>query len=94
MPADLVGVLGRMTLVFIKGDANYRRLLLDRRWPVDTAFRNVVSRTGLAASNIVSLRTCKSDPIVGLARDAADALDLVDAQWRVNGVRGVIQACL
>jgi hypothetical protein len=42
----------------------------------------------------VALRTLKSDPIVGLSPGLAERLEQVDAEWRVNGKRGMIQAIL
>lgn len=83
-------------LVVIKGDANYRRVLGDCRWPVATTFEHVLRTHNptLSAHSVLALRTCKSDPIVGIDESRASELDLTDPQWRVNGVRGIIQAQL
>jgi hypothetical protein len=82
-------------LTVFKGDANYRRLLIDHRWPVDTPFEMPLSLIpALHGCSLVCLRTCKSDPIVGLALRNAEELEISDADWRVNGVRGLIQARL
>ena len=76
-------------LVIIKGDANYRRAVSDCIWPAHTPFAHVLSYLDAPA---LCLRTLKSDPIVGLpAADTAARLDLADAEWRVNGKRGLIQ---
>jgi hypothetical protein len=43
---------------------------------------------------LVALRTMKSDAVAGLTTEQVAALDAQDAEWRVNGKRGVIQAVL
>ncbi len=89
MPAALQAELSQAHLVITKGDANYRRLLSDSRWP--TTVRASAAIPYFPAS-LLALRTLKSDPIVGLQPGQAVALDQIDPAWRVNGKRGVIQA--
>jgi uncharacterized protein with ATP-grasp and redox domains len=88
MPPSLATALADALLVIVKGDANYRRLVGDAIWPVETPFSDVMD--GFPAP-IVALRTLKSDPVVGLAPGTDDHLDNIDPTWRVNGQRGVIQ---
>jgi uncharacterized protein with ATP-grasp and redox domains len=89
MPAGLHAQLAQAELVVIKGDANYRRLVGDHRWPATTPLANVAH---YFPAPFVCLRTLKSDPIVGLPPGQAERLDQEDPEWRVNGKRGVIQA--
>jgi hypothetical protein len=58
-------------LVFVKGDANYRRLLGDSRWPTSVPMSQAVP---YFPTSFVALRTLKSDPIVGLPSGLADRL--------------------
>ncbi|MEO6061787.1 MAG: damage-control phosphatase ARMT1 family protein [Thermoflexales bacterium] len=88
MPDDLKADLAQAKAVFIKGDANYRRLIGDARWEVTTPL--AVASAGFPASGI-AVRTLKSDPLVGLPHGLVERLDAEDPQWRINGRRGVIQ---
>ncbi len=89
MPPEIEAELNRATLVFIKGDANYRRLLGDSRcWPVTISAAEAVA---YFPAPFVALRTLKSEPIIGLKPGQAELLDRQDSEWRVNGRRGVIQ---
>jgi hypothetical protein len=80
--------LAQAHLVIIKGDANYRRLLGDSRWPTTVPAATAVP---YFPAPFVALRTLKSDPIVGLPPSLAEQLDQTDAAWRVNGQWGLIQ---
>ena len=73
------------------GDANYRRLIGDARWEVTTSL--AVASAGFPAPR-VAVRTLKSDPLVGLPPGLVARHDAEDAQWRINGRRGVIQVGL
>ncbi len=91
MPGPLREQLAEAQLVIIKGDANYRRLLGDSRWPTTVPTQDSIP---YFPAPFVALRTLKSDPIVGLKPGLAETLDKVDAEWRVNGKRGIIQAVI
>jgi hypothetical protein len=91
LPPGLRVELGTFDLVLLKGDANYRRLCSDARWPAETPFAEVV---GYFPSPLCALRTLKAEVIVGLAPGVAEQLQAVDPSWQVNGRRGVIQARL
>jgi uncharacterized protein with ATP-grasp and redox domains len=91
IPPALRAELSQADLVIIKGDANYRRLLGDSRWPASAPIEAVVP---YFPAPFVALRTMKSDPVVGLPLGLAEQLDREDAEWRVNGKRGIIQALL
>lgn len=88
MPDALVQQFAKARMTFVKGDANYRRIVGDALWPPDTPFAQVMS---YFPSPIAALRTLKSDPIIGLQPGAATKLDVIDTRWRVNGQRGVLQ---
>lgn len=81
---DLWRSLSESSLVIIKGDLNYRKLTGDVKWPVSTPFATTLGP--LAGSfPLLSLRTNKSDVVVGVPQDVADRLDEKDKRWRVNG---------
>jgi uncharacterized protein with ATP-grasp and redox domains len=89
MPEHLLNVLRGASLVFVKGDANYRRVVGDAFWPHETPFAQVVSGVGIP---VACIRTFKSDPVVGLIPGVAERLQAADPRWRWSGRRGVIQA--
>eukprot|EP00300_Choanocystis_sp_HF-7_P002283 c11758_g1_i2.p2 GENE.c11758_g1_i2~~c11758_g1_i2.p2 ORF type:complete len:162 (+),score=43.48 c11758_g1_i2:774-1259(+) len=64
-PGPLATLYAQMDLVIIKGDANYRRLLDDRKWPIDTNFEEFAS---FFPTRLLALRTCKSDVCVGVSQ--------------------------
>ncbi len=88
LPDDLLDLIGAMGTVFVKGDANYRRLVGDVHWPATTPFEQV---TAYFPAPVAALRTFKSEVVVGLPPGQAERLDAEDPKWRVNGRRGVIQ---
>ncbi|KAF1782610.1 protein of unknown function DUF89 [Phytophthora cactorum] len=79
------------TLVIIKGDLNYRRLLGDRLWPPSMPVEEAVPYFPTA---FVSFRTMKSNPVVGIPADMVEKLEKEDLKWRYNGKRGTIQSVL
>lgn len=87
MPAGLHADLGNATLVFVKGDVNYRRLLDDRHWPPTTRMEDVAA---YFPSSFVALRTLKGEIMVGLAPGQAEQLTAEDPDWLINGKRGVV----
>ncbi len=91
LPTDLRAELAAADLVIAKGDANYRRLVGDAHWPHTTPFDHVVR---YFPAPIVALRTTKAEVMVGLQPGQAERLAAEDADWLINGRRGVIQARL
>lgn len=91
MPQDLRARLHEFSLVFVKGDANYRRLVGDRHWPHTASFAEL---TAHFPAPVVALRTFKSELAVGLPAGQAEQLVAEDKDWLVNGKCGVIQANL
>jgi uncharacterized protein with ATP-grasp and redox domains len=88
-PDDLFEEFKRADFVVFKGDVNYRRLVGDAHWATTIAFEYP---TRYFPAPLVTLRTLKSEPIVGLKPGQADDLYKADREWRVNGKRGVAQA--
>lgn len=76
------------SLVFVKGDANYRRLLGDRTWPLDTPFSQVA---GYFPAPVCALRTLKAELGCGMPPQKTDAAAALDDNWMVNGRFGCVQ---
>ena len=91
LPDDLRAELAGFTLVILKGDANYRRLLGDAHWDPTTPFAQAVS---YFPAPVLALRTLKAELIAGLAPGVAEHLFSIEPDWRTNGRRGVAQARL
>ncbi len=89
LPIRLERLFEGATLVIIKGDANYRRIVGDILWPPETPLADIIPEF---PAPLLALRTLKSDPVSGLAPDLAAKLDSIDAHWRINGRRGLVQA--
>jgi hypothetical protein len=91
MPKDLARELAAASLVLVKGDLNYRRLVGDCPWPATTPFADTV---GYFPAPVSVLRTLKSDVIVGMDAATVKDLDHTGEPWRTNGARGLVQAKL
>jgi hypothetical protein len=89
MPASLRHAFEHASIVVMKGDLNYRRLVGDRHWSPSTPFEEV---TGYFPAPVVALRTLKSDVVVGLEPDLLERLGVTVESWRTNGRFGLIQA--
>ena len=90
LPKTLLNKFQAAELVMIKGDANYRRLLGEKQWPIDTLFQSAVSY--FQGVNLVALRTLKWPLAVGLSHSAiAKAEKEVGHEWDINGRCGTIQ---
>eukprot|EP01083_Nonionella_stella_P076169 207431_1 len=79
-------------MVIFKGDANYRRLVLVKMWSPFKPFDDVIG--SYFKCNVITLRTMKSDCIIGLDKSVVAKVQRVDEHWRHNGKRGVIQCYL
>lgn len=91
MNKELYDDLSKADLVFIKGDANYRRLVGDLHWAYTEPFDIIVS---YFPASLVILRALKSELVVGLQPGQAEALQAEDPKWLTNGCWGVIQSQL
>ena len=88
MPDDIHRSLKLSGLTVIKGDANYRRLLSDRKWKVWESMKEI---TDYFPASFAVLRTMKSEIAVDIKREQAKSLFNEDRDWMVNGKRGIIQ---
>ncbi len=88
IPTSLNNELSNASLVIVKGDANYRRLLGDRHWDLTTSFADIVC---YFPAPIVALRTLKSEVAVGLKSEVIKKVGKSDHSWLTNGQWGVIQ---
>lgn len=88
MPPALQQDLSQSSMVLVKGDANYRRLLGDRHWAFTTPFADIVSYICVP---LAALRTLKSEVVAGLAASQLAALHDCDRDWLTNGKWGLIQ---
>lgn len=89
MPVSLADDLAGSTLVIVKGDANYRRLIGDRQWESTIKLAQVV--TPWFPSHLAALRTLKAEVAVGLPEGLAEQTAAVDANWMTSGKFGSIQ---
>lgn len=88
MPEPLRQELAPASLILLKGDANYRRLLGDCQWSFTTPFTEIVC---YFPASLAALRTLKSELAAGLQLGQAEAMSQKDAEWLTNGRWGVIQ---
>jgi uncharacterized protein with ATP-grasp and redox domains len=88
IPSSLNNELANTSLIIVKGDANYRRLLGDRHWNITTLFADIVC---YFPAPIVALRTLKSEVAVGLKSEIVEEVAKSDHSWLTNGQWGVIQ---
>lgn len=88
LPAHLRAAFASATIVVLKGDVNYRRVLGDALWPPATPLAAVCT---YAPAPLLCLRTMKSDAVAGLPSGLAEALDATQPTWRIDGQRAVAQ---
>ena len=81
-PASIDTALAQAGLVIVKGDANFRRLVDDRAWEPTTPFSVAI---GSSPAPLLSLRTLKSEVVVGLDPSTVASVAADDADWMVNG---------
>ncbi len=88
LPKALKTQIGDHKLAILKGDVNFRRLVGDRHWPYTTPFGQAA---GYFPTSIVSLRTMKSELVVGLTQAQVNHLETeAEPDWLINGKRGMI----
>lgn len=90
---DLFLHLSRSDLVFFKGDLNHRKLTYDCAAPASTPFDIAIGPMASAAGapRVCSLRTIKSDVVVGLESDEmAEKLDKEEPGWKISGKYAVV----
>jgi hypothetical protein len=88
MPQNIRQELSESDLVISKGDANYRRLAGDLKWPSTTSFQEVVR---YFPSSLLALRVLKAELALGLTATQVRDLDSQEPDWKFNGNWSVIQ---
>ena len=88
MPPAIVDKVGQSKIVFVKGDANYRRLLGERLWPLDTLAADVLSYWPVP---VCALRTFKAEIGCGISPAKQQQARDADPKWMVSGKWGVVQ---
>jgi hypothetical protein len=78
----------RCDLAFVKGDANYRRLLGDRMWDFTAPFSDVVG--AYFPCPVCALRTLKAEVGCGMDAKQIERAKKLDDNWQVNGRFGVV----
>uniref|UniRef100_F1L7Q3 Sugar phosphate phosphatase n=3 Tax=Ascaris TaxID=6251 RepID=F1L7Q3_ASCSU len=90
--ADLYKDLSEAALIIFKGDLNYRKLVGDREWPLDTPFK--VALRGFAPAPLLALRILKAETQVGLSVDTIKMLEHKfggKKEWMVTGDYAIVQ---
>lgn len=87
---DLFLHLSRSDLVIFKGDLNHRKLTYDCAAPASTSFEDAIGPMASAsgAPKSCSMRTIKSDVVVGLGEEGdeiVDRLDKAEDGWKISG---------
>ncbi|GMK59461.1 hypothetical protein CspeluHIS016_0800670 [Cutaneotrichosporon spelunceum] len=90
---DLWDTLCESDLVIFKGDLNHRKLTYDCHAPPSTPFAQAIGplASDPGAPPICSLRTIKSDVVVGLPEGVAEHLDATETEnWKISGKYAVV----
>ncbi|PSN49815.1 Protein-glutamate O-methyltransferase, partial [Blattella germanica] len=86
---QLYNFLSNAILAIFKGDVNYRKLLAEKNWPSTETFNTALQ--GFNPTDLLSLRTVKSELICGMQPDQAEKLTDEIPNWMLSGDYGVIQ---
>lgn len=88
IPNALKNQLTDHDLTILKGDVNFRRLVGDRHWDPETSLETAAD---YFYTPFLSLRTLKSELILGLTEEKLKALNnQAEEDWLINGQRGMI----
>ena len=89
---DLFQYLSESDLVIFKGDLNHRKLTYDCHAPLDTPFSIAIGPLASEAGcpPICSLRTIKSDVVVGIPTGLGEKLDEEEPGWKISGKYAVV----
>ena len=89
---DLFQYLSESNLVIFKGDLNHRKLTYDCHAPLDTPFNVAIGPLASepGAPPVASLRTIKSDVVVGIPAGVGEKLDEDEPGWKISGKYAVV----
>lgn len=89
---DLFLHLSDSDLVLFKGDLNHRKLTYDCHAPPNTPFEVAIGPLASEAGSppVASLRTIKSDVVVGITDEDAARLDKDEPGWKISGKYAVV----
>jgi len=89
---DLFLHLSESDLVVFKGDLNHRKLTYDCHAPPATPFQVAIGplASEAGAPPVASLRTIKSDVVVGISDEDATRLDKDEPGWKISGKYAVV----
>ncbi|CAL1694509.1 unnamed protein product [Somion occarium] len=92
---DLFLHLSKSDLVVFKGDLNHRKLTYDCAAPYATPFDVAIGPMASAsgAPKVCSLRTIKSDVVIGLGKDGdtlGEKLDKEEDGWKISGKYAIV----
>lgn len=90
MPEYLNEDMQQSKLVFVKGDANYRRLIGELCWDLDTPFDRILA---YFPAPVCALRTLKAELGCGMDKEKTERAAKEDQRWLVAGKYGVVQFC-
>ena len=88
LPEAITQGFAKDTILLFKGDANYRRLFEDREWPYTMPVKGMLD---YLERPCFSIRTLKSEIVLGMDGDQVRQLDETDENWVTNGKYGLIQ---
>jgi len=88
MNSEFYDEISDSDMVIMKGDANYRRLMGDRKWKPSRRTEEILKYFPVP---LVLIRTLKAEIMTGLSEE--ECLDIVerDKDWMINGNYGLIQ---
>uniref|UniRef100_A0A1I7V2Q8 Sugar phosphate phosphatase n=1 Tax=Caenorhabditis tropicalis TaxID=1561998 RepID=A0A1I7V2Q8_9PELO len=89
---ELYAELQTSSLVIFKGDLNYRKLVGDRDWDLNTSFEKACR--GFSPCPYFALRTLKAETVAGLSEETIDKIlekFEEDNQWMTSGEYAVLQ---